>query len=202
MTTQPLRTRLTRQQAQAETRARLLDAALALIAEEGVGAASIRGICERAGYSQGAFYSNFVSKQDLLLALVAGRLTGIAQGLVDLIAETSELDVAGTLTALSARLGAASESPVLSRLVIELSLHAQRNAAFAAQFAVFTDGFRADVTRVVDALVTRHALIPRQPPARIGETLLALWFGTLVQSGNPDRKAAISLQADYLRAVL
>ena len=73
--------RLTRQQAQQETRARLIDAALNLIAEAGVGAASIRGICERAGFSQGAFYSNFASKDDLLLALVATHMTRIARDL-------------------------------------------------------------------------------------------------------------------------
>ena len=50
------------------TRQRLLDAALEVIAERGV-ASSVEDICERAGFTRGAFYSNFPNKGALLLAL-------------------------------------------------------------------------------------------------------------------------------------
>jgi len=53
------------------TRERLLDAAFDLFAEEGVDATSIEAVCERAGFTRGAFYSNFESKYALLLALAA-----------------------------------------------------------------------------------------------------------------------------------
>lgn len=53
-----------------QTRARLLDAAHAVFAEVGMDAASVETICERAGFSRGAFYSNFDSKHELFLALV------------------------------------------------------------------------------------------------------------------------------------
>jgi len=51
------------------TRQRLLDAALEVFAEQGVPAAPIELIAERAGFSRGAFYSNFDSKFELFLAL-------------------------------------------------------------------------------------------------------------------------------------
>jgi AcrR family transcriptional regulator len=47
----------------------LLDAALALFAEQGFGATSIPEICARAGLTKGAFYSNFSDKDELFLAL-------------------------------------------------------------------------------------------------------------------------------------
>lgn len=53
----------------AETRQRLLDAALRVFAEEGFGRASVEDVCERAGYTRGAFYSNFVSLDELFLAM-------------------------------------------------------------------------------------------------------------------------------------
>ena len=52
-----------------ETRVRLLDAARSVLAREGIQGASVEHICEQAGYSRGAFYSNFSSKDELLLAL-------------------------------------------------------------------------------------------------------------------------------------
>ncbi|WP_297618331.1 TetR/AcrR family transcriptional regulator [Nocardia sp.] len=51
------------------TVAALLDAALALFAEQGFGATSIAEICARAGLTKGAYYSNFGDKDELFLAL-------------------------------------------------------------------------------------------------------------------------------------
>ena len=53
------------------TRERLLDAALALFAEHGVEATSIEAICDGAGFTRGAFYSNFEDKAALIDALSA-----------------------------------------------------------------------------------------------------------------------------------
>ena len=52
------------------TRARLLQAAHEVFAEVGLDAASVETICERAGFTRGAFYSNFESKDELFLALI------------------------------------------------------------------------------------------------------------------------------------
>ena len=57
------------------TRQRLLDAAAEVFAEVGLDAASVEAICERAGFTRGAFYSNFDSKDELFLEL-AGRVAG------------------------------------------------------------------------------------------------------------------------------
>jgi AcrR family transcriptional regulator len=62
--------RLTRAESQAETRAKLLDAAAMVIAERGYTGASVETIAEAAGFSKGAVYSNFASKEALVLALV------------------------------------------------------------------------------------------------------------------------------------
>lgn len=52
------------------TRERLIEAALPVIAEDGVAGASIERISESAGMTRGAFYSNFSTKDDLLLAII------------------------------------------------------------------------------------------------------------------------------------
>jgi AcrR family transcriptional regulator len=53
----------------AATRERLLEAAREVLAREGIQGASVEHICEQAGFTRGAFYSNFTSKDDLLLAV-------------------------------------------------------------------------------------------------------------------------------------
>ena len=51
------------------TRERMLDAAGVVLAREGIQGASVEHICEQAGYTRGAFYSNFSNKDDLVMAL-------------------------------------------------------------------------------------------------------------------------------------
>lgn len=53
-----------------ETRARLFEAAADVFAEYGVGAASVEQIASAAGFTRGAFYSNFATKDELVLAML------------------------------------------------------------------------------------------------------------------------------------
>src|ERR1700758_4794481 len=64
------RKRLTREQSKDQTRERLLDAALAIFMKKGFVATSVEDIAEAAGYTRGAFYSNFRSKPELFLELL------------------------------------------------------------------------------------------------------------------------------------
>ena len=65
-----IRQRLTRQESRLETKTRLLDSAAQLFAKGGYEGASVDLIAENAGYSKGAFYSNFESKEAIFLELL------------------------------------------------------------------------------------------------------------------------------------
>jgi AcrR family transcriptional regulator len=64
------RKRLTREESRDQTRQRLLDAALKLIARKGLAGTSVEDIAGAAGYTRGAFYSNFGGKNDLFIELL------------------------------------------------------------------------------------------------------------------------------------
>ena len=76
MATQDTTRRVTRRRVR--TRANLLDAAFAVFAAKGFGRVSIEEVCEAAGYSRGAFYSNFASLDELFFALYQQRAELIA----------------------------------------------------------------------------------------------------------------------------
>src|SRR5215510_5463698 len=61
-----LRTRPTRD----DTRDKLFEAAARVFEEQGINAASIEAIAAAAGFTRGAFYSNFKSKDDLIIAML------------------------------------------------------------------------------------------------------------------------------------
>ncbi|MFD8808589.1 TetR/AcrR family transcriptional regulator [Streptomyces sp. NPDC059597] len=107
MTDGPSAPRVTKRRAR--TRAELLAAAFAVFAAKGFGRVSIEEVCEAAGYSRGAFYSNFATldelffalyreRADLIAAQVAGALAQDGPGLdvpacVDRVTEVLLLDV-------------------------------------------------------------------------------------------------------------
>ena len=67
------RKRLTRQESKEVTRTRLVEAAERLFLRKGFEDASVDEISETAGYSRGAFYSNFKDKEQVFLAVIDRR---------------------------------------------------------------------------------------------------------------------------------
>ncbi|MFJ5774142.1 TetR/AcrR family transcriptional regulator [Streptomyces sp. NPDC093094] len=93
MATEPTTTgRVTKRRAR--TRANLLDAAFAVFAAKGFGRVSIEEVCEAAGYSRGAFYSNFSTLDELFFALYRQRAELIAAQVAGALAQDGpDLDV-------------------------------------------------------------------------------------------------------------
>jgi AcrR family transcriptional regulator len=81
MTELMARKRLTREESRAQTRERLLAAGKELFIKVGVDAVSLEEVAETAGYSRGAFYSNFANKDELVVAVLD---TEIQRGLREL----------------------------------------------------------------------------------------------------------------------
>ncbi|MFE7172800.1 TetR/AcrR family transcriptional regulator [Streptomyces sp. NPDC057616] len=76
------------------TRGNLLDAAFAVFAAKGFGRVSIEEVCVAAGYSRGAFYSNFDSLDELFFALYRQRADLIADQVAGALAQDGpDLDV-------------------------------------------------------------------------------------------------------------
>jgi len=65
-----MRKRLTREESREQTTKHLLDAGQKLIAQKGLSATSVEDIAAAAGYSRGAFYSNFDTKFDLFIEIL------------------------------------------------------------------------------------------------------------------------------------
>ena len=61
---------VTRHDAKQQTRAALVQAALELFGEQGLDVPSLDAICDRAGYTRGAFYVHFKTREDILVAVM------------------------------------------------------------------------------------------------------------------------------------
>ena len=78
--------RLTRKQKQAHTRECLMHSAARVFARRGLQQASIDEVAEEAGFTQGAFYANFKSKEELFLAMLDERFAKRIEDIEQVIA--------------------------------------------------------------------------------------------------------------------
>ena len=126
--------RRTRAEKKAETRARLLDAAAHVFARRGMQGASIDEVAEQAGFTKGAFYANFESKEELFLAMLDDRFAKHVEEIDRVLASDAEPED-------QARAGAANfidlitSNPEWERLFYEFSAYATRNETFRRELA-------------------------------------------------------------------
>nr|WP_237448209.1 TetR/AcrR family transcriptional regulator [Nocardioides flavescens] len=89
----PVTTRPVRRPSRAEVRRQLLDAAATVFARRGIDAASLDEVAEAAGFTKGAVYSNFGSKDALVDALVDDRTSAYVDiGLESVAGVDGDLD--------------------------------------------------------------------------------------------------------------
>ena len=165
---------LTRAESMAETRHRLLDAALAVFARRGYEGASVKEVAEEAGYTTGALYANFASKQALFLALLRERF---ATKVADLHAITSSAD--GTdLRALDERF---SSLRVIEAdwdlLATEFWLYAVRHDDARAPLVERNREFRTAVAELIGANLAAAGITSATSLETIAAAVIALGDG-------------------------
>jgi AcrR family transcriptional regulator len=123
--------RLTRKEQQAETRERLLRSAGKVFARRGFQAASLDEIAADAGFTKGAVYANFESKEDLFLAMLDERFAG-RRAAIERIAATGEDPEAQVRQGGGEFAAYVTEDPEWQRLYSEMVAHAGRDKRFRA----------------------------------------------------------------------
>ncbi len=86
------RKRLSREESKRQTKKYLLQAAAKVFAEQGFHGASVDEIAEAAGYTKGAIYNHFNSKEDLFLALFDQNQAEDIQALTHLMEQSPPFD--------------------------------------------------------------------------------------------------------------
>jgi AcrR family transcriptional regulator len=168
---------LTPEKRRALTRAHLLAAAAEVFAERGYHAATLDQIAEVAGFSKGAVYSNFASKDDLFLALIKERSESLVRDYGEVEA-ADHLDPAELISALAdVYLRRGTDLTRDWALFTEFDLWALRNPDVQSRLV---EGSRAMRDLVTD-LVRRHCeqvgIEPPLPPEDIASLYIAIFQG-------------------------
>jgi AcrR family transcriptional regulator len=137
------------------TRERLLDAAFEVFAEQGVRTSTVEQIAERAGFTRGAFYSNFTTKEQLFVALMvredAARLAALEDSFATLRPRLVGLELDADTIAdivLDFLVGPFDDQP-RSVIYTEFQLLALRDPGFAAMYLEHRDEFDAALVPIL-----------------------------------------------------
>lgn len=165
----------------AETRARLLDAAFRVFAAKGFGQVRIDDVCEAAGYTRGAFYSNFATLDELFFALYDERAAIIAEQVTAALTDDDPSEPpAPAIPAVIARTAA---TLLLDRdwllVKTDFLLHAARHPQVATRLAVHRDQLRAAIEARLEAVLPLPAAVPDAPAA--ARAVVAAYDGVTVQ---------------------
>ena len=173
-----------------QTRARLLAAAHEIFGEVGMDAASVEMICERAGFTRGAFYSNFESKDELFLALItqlaSAKLDEVAVRVRDL-APDPIVDVRGLVRQV---VGASISERMEPQLVSEIRTQALRDPKLAPAYLAWQEVLRSRIEGIIAHVADAFGLRLRLPIAEAAQLLVDVSDDTCARGTLEGRSAA------------
>jgi AcrR family transcriptional regulator len=169
----------TRVERSEETRAALLRAASHTICELGMHGASIDRIAAEAGYTKGAFYAHFASKEDLFFVMLdehfaaeLARLDAVLSGSGDPVEEAR--------AAAEDFLSHIDADPQWRRIYQEFATHAARHDSFRAEFAARQRALREHMAAVFTRWAADLGVTPPVPPEDVAAMAFFMADGFLL----------------------
>jgi AcrR family transcriptional regulator len=161
------------------TRAALLRSASRLICELGMHGASIDRIAADAGYTKGAFYSHFASKEDMFLAVLDEHFAAEITRLDSVLVGAGDPAVEARHAA-EGFLATVDADPNWRGLYQELAVHATRNEAFRVEFAARQRGLRERMASVFARWASDLGVTPPVPPGDVAAMTFFMADGFLL----------------------
>jgi AcrR family transcriptional regulator len=179
----------------AKTRERLLNAAREVFAREGFGRSTVEQVCEAAGFTRGAFYSNFNSLDELFLEMWAQESAQMLSRLQE-VADDDVSEVRDVQSGVERVLAVLPVDASWFQITSEFTAHAVRTPGLASVMAAREEAIQEALLPVIDGLLGR---INRRVTDRaaLGRSLVAAYDGTLTQLAvEPDNGAVARHRVD------
>lgn len=194
--------RLTREQSQALTREKLLKSAGDVVARYSYDGASVERIAEEAGFSKGAFYSNFSSKEDILQQLLQGHAGSDVQDLARLLGDVQSPE--DVIQAVAQWSDARAAEQKWGLIAIEMLRRAKRDGTLDDdQRSLFTSQWEEVGTLLLDKLFPDGD--PGISALDLGGIILELTYGGIAvfiqaptSSGQMLRRVLFALRSSVL----
>jgi AcrR family transcriptional regulator len=171
--------RLTRAEQREVTRQRLIESAGRVFCRLGFEAAPIDVIAEEAGYSRGAFYSNFESKDELFVELLGHHLDAEVETLSHALDRIKSAD--DLAPAIERRYRVLGEDNSWCLLTTEFQLYTMRGGMMADQFGDIYESYRQRIGELLATHFERLGIESSLTPYEFGVSQIALAHGLALQ---------------------
>ncbi|HUE26773.1 MAG TPA: TetR/AcrR family transcriptional regulator [Solirubrobacteraceae bacterium] len=169
---------LSRREKQQRTRTSLLAAAAQLFCKRGLEGASIDEVAQAAGYTKGAFYANFKSKEELFLVMLDERFARELERLDRALAGTQEPhEEARAAAADFIHFASDDDWP---RLYFQFVAHAARNEDFRQELATRHQAMRQRMTEVFKRWKEGLGVAPALPIEQVSAMMFFMADGFLL----------------------
>jgi AcrR family transcriptional regulator len=169
---------LTREERRERTRRALLDAAAKLFCDKGMEGTSIDELAAAAGYTKGAFYTHFDSKEDIYLALLDERFDAQLARLEEMLAGEDATEEARQAAAQAISIAQADDE--WKRLYFEFVSYAMRNERFREKLAERHRDLRDRLTEIYSRWGGGFEVEPPIPVADIAAMTDFMYDGFLL----------------------
>ena len=184
-----------------ETRLLLLQAAALLFARHGYHAVSLDAVADEAGFSKGAVYSNFSSKQDLLAGLLEVHCVQQLAQVRSMLAEPMPLDER-IRQVTAAYFGSAEGAESWCPLFVELWIQAMRDDGLRPRLGRLYDDTRDAIAEMIEQETARLGMRLAVPAGEVAQGLMALGDGLTMQHLVAPGERTVRAYGHALRALL
>ncbi|MFI1029587.1 TetR/AcrR family transcriptional regulator [Streptomyces sp. NPDC020951] len=191
--------RLSRAESQERTRERLVATARQLFLRDGYSATSLSDVAEAAGYSKGAVYSNFRSKDHLCLAVLDDIRAEQLTLLTDSVMRGARID--DRLASFAAWGEEHIGDEAWTTLEVEFLTSARHDEELRSEIAARAAMIHEMLAQLLDALAQELGVSPAMPADQAARTLLGLGIGLGVQR-IADPTIPTAALTDTLRLIL
>jgi AcrR family transcriptional regulator len=157
-------------------------------------------IAEHAGYSKGAVYSSFASKEELFLELIKERMAEEIAELRTLLTRSGSAE--DMMQALEDKYRTLDKQETWCLLATEFQLQAGRNPALAAPFAALYRNQRKAIAELVKLLAEKTGVAAPANLDEIATSLIALTHGIALQRAADPKAVAAATAGRSLRLFL
>ena len=174
-------------QPRAEVRRRVLDAAEQVFGERGYAGARLADIAHAAGFTKGAVYSNFGSKQELFAELITRQVSSnLAASLADVVARNSPGTVAEDTADVLA--DCIVGETALLRLILEFAARAEHDEEIRAAYVAMSRRHQDELAAVLVEGAAHLGVEFTVPLEQVALLIVGLRHGLgVLHAADPDR---------------
>ncbi|MDO4412602.1 TetR/AcrR family transcriptional regulator [Cutibacterium sp.] len=187
----------------AATRTRLADAAVAVFARKGVPGSTVEEICEEAGFTRGAFYSNFDSKDELCMAVLSRYVEkniAVLSSSLDFPNDGPLRDRIHDIIALFS--SAVGSDPATVMAIMEITLEAARNPQLRQAYQQVASTITPALREMVAQALRDHDVTTTISVDDLTEVTRAVFDSRMLAAMASGRKADIDRMTNQLTTMV